>query len=147
MCPDQRANNRTRSPLRRMQSGASVVTAIFLLLLMAGLGALMVTLSTAQHAASAQDLQGSRAYQAARAGLEWGIYRAVRGAGICDASAALPALDDDLAPFRVIVECRRRTHTEAGEPVTVFRIVSTASSGEPGSASRVERRIEATGVR
>jgi MSHA biogenesis protein MshP len=54
--------------------GFSLPTAIFLLVILALLGAFMVSLSTTQNVMSAQDVQGSRAYNAARAGMEWALY-------------------------------------------------------------------------
>lgn len=60
---------------KRYAAGVSIVTAIFLLVVLASLGAAIVTLSTGQHATSTLDLLGSRAYEAARAGIEYGVYR------------------------------------------------------------------------
>ena len=61
-------------PLRQAR-GFSIVSAIFLLVVLSLLGSLMLTFSTVQHITGAQDVQGSRAYQAARAGIEWGLYQ------------------------------------------------------------------------
>ncbi|MFA6442609.1 MAG: hypothetical protein WCV99_09745 [Sterolibacterium sp.] len=57
------------------QHGFSIVAAIFILVVLAALGAFMVTVSTTQAIGSALDIQGSRAYQAARSGIEWGVFR------------------------------------------------------------------------
>jgi len=63
-------------PLRRsLQSGVTIVSAIFILVVLAALGAFIVTVSTSQQIGSALDVQGSRAYQAARSGIEWGVYQ------------------------------------------------------------------------
>ena len=83
-------NNRHSS----RHNGFAAIAAIFLLVALAALGAFMVTFSNTQQLTSAQDLQGSRAYWAARAGLEWGIVRGA-GASACPStrfptSAALP---------------------------------------------------------
>lgn len=63
---------------RRKSRGVAMLTAIFLLVVVAGLGVAVVTLTTTQQAGSAMDVQGQRAYQAARAGIEWGLYIAQR---------------------------------------------------------------------
>ena len=55
--------------------GFAIVSAIFILVVLSVLGAAMVSLSTSQHLGSAQDVQGARAYQAARSGVEWGLYQ------------------------------------------------------------------------
>ena len=57
------------------QRGFSLISAIFLLVVIAALGTFAVTISTTQHMGAAQDVMGARAYQAARAGIEWGAYR------------------------------------------------------------------------
>lgn len=129
------------------QRGFAVITAIFLLLLMAALAAMMVTLSSAGNVTSAQDVQGGRAYQAARSGLEWGIYQALIPAspGTCNASTVLPALANDLAPFVVTVTCNSATVTEGAKSVIVSTISSTATLGAAvGSPHYVERRLQAT---
>ncbi|HZW14196.1 MAG TPA: hypothetical protein VFF81_13520 [Noviherbaspirillum sp.] len=142
MCPDRSSVRIERRVTLVSQRGVSIVAAIFLLLLLAGLAALMSTLSMTQHATSAQDVQGSRAYQAARAGVEWGVYRALRD-GVCASSASLPALADDLQQFTVEVKCTETSTTEAGVSVTVYRIVSVATSGALGRPNYVERQLEA----
>lgn len=67
-----------RQRICRPPRGFGIVTAVFLLVVLAGLGAALVNLSSAQHTASTLDVQGARAYQAARAGIEWGLYRQLR---------------------------------------------------------------------
>jgi MSHA biogenesis protein MshP len=58
---------------RHASGGFATIVALFLLVVLAALGAFMVSISTSQQVGSAQDIQGTRAYWAARAGLEWGI--------------------------------------------------------------------------
>ena len=55
------------------QNGFTIVQAIFILVVLALLGTYMVRLSTVQQSTTTQALLQARAYQAARAGLEWGI--------------------------------------------------------------------------
>ena len=57
------------------QSGFGVIAAIVILVILSGLGAFVVSLTTTQSISLAQDVQGARAYQAARAGSEWAIAR------------------------------------------------------------------------
>jgi MSHA biogenesis protein MshP len=98
-----RIHSRIR-PARR-QAGVGIVTAIFLLVVLAGLAAAMVSLYTAQQTSSNVDLLGARAYQAARAGMEWGLFRQTR-AGQCAPLSrfALPA-GTSLSGFTVVVRC------------------------------------------
>lgn len=59
---------------QQRQRGVGIVTAIFLLVVIAGLIVAMVSVLTTQQTESAQDEQGARAYQAARAGIEWALF-------------------------------------------------------------------------
>lgn len=75
---------------RPWQRGVSVITAIFLLLLMAVLAAAIANMVSTSHVNLAADIGGARAYQAARAGVEWGIFQLDPNAQ----GAALPACVD-----------------------------------------------------
>lgn len=126
----------------RTERGFALVTAIFLLLVLAGLGAFMVSFSTVQHSTSAQDIQGSKAYQAARAGLEWGLYQALQTPACAGATLTMTGA---LAGFSVAVVCQNAgSFTENATPVNIYRITSTASYGQAGSSTYVERELEAT---
>jgi MSHA biogenesis protein MshP len=97
-----------RYPRRLRQAGVGLVTAIFLLVVLAGLAVAMVSVYTAQQASSNLDLQGARAYQAARAGLEWGLFRQLRtnpkDGCINGATFGMPA-GTSLSGFTVVVSC------------------------------------------
>jgi MSHA biogenesis protein MshP len=55
--------------------GFSLPTAIFLLVILALLGAFMISLSSTQNVTSAQDVQGFKAPTRRRgAGMEWALY-------------------------------------------------------------------------
>lgn len=76
--------------------GFAIVSAIFILVVLAALGAFIVNISTSQQIGSALDVQGVRAYQAAHAGIEWGLYRVTRDGPTDDgtnyaAMVAIPA--------------------------------------------------------
>lgn len=129
------------------QRGFSVVAAIFLLLLFAGLAALMMTMGTVQHGTAAQDVRGARAYQAARAGVEWGIYQLTRN-GACAASAN-PVFGGALAEFTVTVNCAAAgasPFVEDGNAVSISTITATAvpTGIVVGNLGYVERQIRVT---
>jgi MSHA biogenesis protein MshP len=133
------------------EQGFSVVSAIFLMVTLALMGAFMITFSATQHSTATQDVQGSRAYQAARAGIEWGLYQVLRGSNYCTGATAagvavgLPALADDLAGFSVAVTCDSKTaYTDGGASGNIYQITSLASSGIAGTSSRVERKVRVT---
>ncbi|MBI3903717.1 MAG: hypothetical protein HY306_12380 [Nitrosomonadales bacterium] len=131
------------------ENGFALVTAIFLLVVLASLGAIMMTFFSAQQQSSALDVMGARAYQAARAGLEWGEYQALRGGGACAANTALAAgtLGGTLNGFAVNVTCASSVHNDPGTAtgtVTIYNLTSTASQGNAGLPDYVERQVSAT---
>lgn len=114
-----------------------MITAVFLLLLFAALGAFMVSMSSTQHASSATDVQGSRAYWAARTGIEWGAYQALQPAPSCVATNNLSGP----AGLGITVQCTSSTYTEGANPdgaprtVTVYQLTATACSPPTAAGS------------
>jgi MSHA biogenesis protein MshP len=90
----------------RRQAGVGIVTAIFLLVVLAGLGTAMVGIYTSQQSSANLDLLGARAYQAARAGMEWGIFQRRRNNLACPFTQRvdMPA-GTSLSGFTVFVTC------------------------------------------
>jgi len=127
------------SPAHR-QRGFSIISALFLLVVLAVLGGFMATFSSIQHTTSAMDVRGAQAYQAARAGAEWGIYRALRNTpAICAAGSFT------VDGFAVTVGCEESVqYMEGVTQVTIYTITSTASSGQVGKFNHVERQIQVT---
>ena len=58
---------------RRNSRGFALASAIFILVVLAALAVGITLLTTQSQTGVARDMLGSRAYQAARAGLEWRI--------------------------------------------------------------------------
>ena len=120
------------------QRGFAAIAAIFLVVVLAALGGFMLTFSNTQQLTSAQDVQGSRAYWAARAGLEWGIASA---AAACPASPTTLTVDT----FTVLITCTLQAYAEAGATVNILQFTSVASSaGAVGSVGFIERSLSAS---
>ncbi len=131
--------------MKKRQTGFSIVSAIFLLVVLSFLGLAMVTFSTNQQQSSALDVRGDRAYQAARTGVEWGAYQILRNGGSCAPSTALPALAGTLSGFSVTVTCSFSAASEvnaASGTVTVYGLTSIATQGTTGQPDYVERQIQ-----
>jgi MSHA biogenesis protein MshP len=131
------------------QRGFSLAAAIFILVILAGLSAGIIALSTSQHLTQAQDIQGTLAYQAARSAAEYSVYQVAQGGVACTsgscALAAPPTLDAPLDLFTTQLACScYGPYDEAGESRTVYRVTATAATGTIGSIGRVERQITAT---
>ncbi len=134
----------------RTESGFVLPTAIFLLVILAALGGYMVSLSRTSHLSSALDIQGGRAYQAARAGIEWAAWQVVdpqtqppTSTTPCPAATTL-TLTGTLAAFAVNVSCTRTVETDGADMVAIYQITSTATSGLPGEVDYVDRQIQAS---
>ncbi len=127
-----------------------MITAIFLLVVLGTLGTMMVTFFAAQQKSSAQDVMGSRAYQAARAGIEWAAFNIAPPAATpwpgCVPVTPLGPLAGSLAPFAVTINCVVTPVLEGtGITINVYSITSTAvAGGLPGNPDYVERVITAT---
>lgn len=134
--------------MRNIQHGFSIITAIFMLVVLSFLGIAMVSFSTSQHQSSAMDVMGSRAYQAARAGIEWQAYYVVSSPA--SAAAAIPqclpnnplgGLGGTLSPFTVTVNCVAASHVEGASTIWIYDVTSTAqtggAAGNPGFVERV----------
>ncbi|GAB4295301.1 MAG: hypothetical protein Kow0096_12030 [Thiohalomonadaceae bacterium] len=123
---------------QRHLHGFSLVSALFLLVVLGALGAYMVGISGTQQFTTVQALQGAKAYHAARSGTEWGIAAAIAG-GACPADTTLAG--GDLNGFQVDVTCTSTSHQEAGSTYNVYEITAFAQTntpayGQPGYAAR-----------
>lgn len=111
--------------------GFGLVAAMFLMIIVTLVILAMARLSTSQHGTLSLALQQARAYQAARAGLEWGIARALN-AGTCGAGS--PSLaSGNLSEFAVAVTCTAHNYTDGADAITIYRLTATAQNGAPGS--------------
>jgi len=126
-------------------SGFSLVTAIFLLVVLAALGAAMVRFSGAQQTTVAMDIQSARAYQAARAGIEWGAYQALKTPAFSCAGApfTLSFSGANLVGFTTQVACNSTSHSEGGNTITLFEFSANAHYGVANTPDFVAREVGA----
>lgn len=124
-----------------VQSGFAAIAAIFLVVVLAAFGAFMVSVSNTQQLNSAQDVQGSRAYWVARAGLEWAIASQGVGTTTCFGGATPPTA---LEGFTLTISCALSSYTEGATTVRIFRHTAVASTGTVGSVGFVERSVSAS---
>jgi len=149
---------------RSREHGFTLVSAIFILVVLTALAAFLIVVSTTQQIGSVLDVQGARAYQAARAGIEWGAYQIwsrnpTRNANVnCDGSSnasvttsfGFPAAAATLSGFTVTVTCTVATDANGGP--TLFGVEAIACNqpsggacpGNAANAGYVERDMKAT---
>lgn len=132
-----------------------MVAVIALLAVLAVFGVSVVVISTTQQVGAALDLQGVRAYHAARGGLEWGMFHLLRGGLACaDIDGRTLVYGDNLAGFRATLACRATTHEEGSASVTLFSVTATGCTESatcprpagptPPPVAYVERQLRVT---
>lgn len=133
------------------QEGFTIASAIFILVVLAGLAAAILTVSTGQQMSSTNDFLGSRAYWAARSAAEWGLKQTLlpdetAGARTVPTCMAVPQAVSlpGIAGLTVqITNCRRDgPFTDGGRTLYAYAVTANASTGTPvGSATHVEREV------
>ncbi len=109
---------------RRIAAGFSIVTALFLVVVLSALAVAVMSLTTAQQTSSALDVLGARAYEAARSGVEYGLYqRQINGS--CVASRSFP-LGATLSSFTVTVLCTVNATPGMGASLNQTSVTATA---------------------
>jgi MSHA biogenesis protein MshP len=126
------------------REGFSLVSALFILVVLASAGAFALRLVGAERRSSSLGLVGARAYHAARSGLEWGIAKVVATPTTCPASGAFTLSGGALGGFDVAVSCALTSHVEGAATTNVFVITAFAQRGSFGSADYASRRLQAT---
>ncbi len=109
--------------MKTRQRGLGAITIIVVLVLLAGLAAAIVRLGSAAQTTAAQELLAARAAQAARAGLQWGLYQAFKGPWTaCAGTSSTLDLGAENG-MRVTVSCSSTLYNEGesapGTPATV----------------------------
>ena len=152
----------------RIARGFTIVTAVFLLVVLSLLGVFIVSVTGLQQSSQQLDVLGVRAYMAARAGIEWGAWQVLDPnndlpgfggtanlAPCPGATTHLTGLGGSLSPFTVTVTCNAAINaptTEGNRNVAAYLVVATACNQpaagacpNPAPASGyVERQLQAT---
>jgi len=137
--------HREHGPLLKVkggkQRGFGLVAAMFLIIVIAAVIAVMWRLSVTQSATNTLSLQQARAFQAARAGLEYGIARSL-------ANPSQACSSFNLEGFQVVVFCESSTVSQASAPeegrdLVFHRVEATATYGSPGDPDYAYRQLTA----
>jgi MSHA biogenesis protein MshP len=119
------------------EKGFSIITALFILLVLAVLGGFMVTMSGVQSRTSLWAFQGAQAYHAARSGLEWGSFQALNG-------SCVPFTPLNIEGFNVTVNCQQQGPiTEGNQSYSVYQLTALAEQGIYGNGDYVSRQLQA----
>jgi MSHA biogenesis protein MshP len=159
----------TTRPDRRASRGFAIVSAIFILVALAALAVAITVITTRANTGQALDIIGSRAYQAARTGLDWAAYQVLDPANVtatagnaplpnCPGVALAAACPTQAAPatavfpsggfagsvlagVAVTVSCHCADFVESARNVRVYQLRATATLGSGQTA--VERQVQA----
>lgn len=125
--------------LKPRERGFGLVAAMFLIIIIAVVIATMARLAVTQNATTSLAIQQARAYQVARAGLEYGIERVLNDEGCANFS---------LDGFDVLMSCTLSSapvlEEEGKTSATLFyAIEATATFATPASPDYVYRKLTA----
>lgn len=120
------------------ERGFALVAALFVMIVIALVVLAMARLSANQHGSNSLAIQQARAYQTARAGLEWGIHTVTRpGTVDCSGFGSNPfnvlLAGSNLSEFAVQVSCSVTAYAENGGTRYIYQLTATAQNGSPAT--------------
>jgi MSHA biogenesis protein MshP len=134
-------------------AGSALISAIFLIVVLAALGASMVNLSTVQEDTVTKSVLAARVYYGAKAGIDWAVQRTISDPAATptrcvtgpnpEFPATITLTATGLAGVSVAVTCAQSQHG-AGTTAFTYYLTSIATTGTVGTPSYAERRMEAT---
>lgn len=119
--------------IRIKNSGVTIMSSVFILLVMALTAQFIVDISTDTMAGNNILLQGGRATYAAKSGVEWGLTTAVANSA-CPAATTIPVNQGGLIGFSAYVTC---TSPSANK----YNITAVATYGTFGQFGYVKRTV------
>ncbi len=132
-----------------------MVSALFIIVVLAALGTALGNISMRQHLGSVSELDAARAVLAARAGLEWGAFQVLRNPA---APAAAPAcfggtnmvLAGTLSGMTVTISCTRTpgagTVTDGDSALVFYQLVANACNAPTSGACPATGTVQPTYV-
>ena len=129
---------------RYVAAGFALVPALFLVVVLGALAAVAIRVGSGQQHAVTMGLMQTRALVAARAGVEWGAYRALQTGGSCVSSSTLTLTEVAATGFAVAISCAATTFTNGTVTSTSYVIRSVATYGTYGQPSYVRRVVSST---
>lgn len=132
----------------KRQKGLGAIAAIIVLVILASMAAAIVSISTTQQMSSAQDVLSARAWQAARAGNEWGLYKALKGSWSTCSGVSETLAPSPIPGLNVTVYCDSKEFNEGEDPpgtankvrfYEIRAVACSASSCPSATASEIAR--------
>ena len=124
----------------KKQSGVSVVTAIFLVIVLALMGAGMVSLLTTSQQSISHEITSAKAYMAGRSCLQWGMYQSIYTPAAANSSNTITFNNN--ASGLLNSQCATTISTITNDSLTFYNINAVAkfgSSVDPEFSQRTMR--------
>lgn len=122
------------------QRGFTLVTTLFLLVVVSALAAYLVQLSTVQHLSSGLTVRGLQARYALTSGLEWALFELNR-TGACPTLPASVTVEG----FQVTLQtCNATSFTEGLDSYQLFDLTLSAARGSFGNVDYTQVRMRAS---
>lgn len=132
------------------QRGFGLISAIFLIVVVAAVAAYMLQVSTVQVGTVSRGVSGERAYWAAKAGVQWSVRYVLDNATGSPHSDATQfcGTDIDGATFTVngytvTMKCDPYLFSDPQDR-SIYHVTATASRGSPGTPEYVSRAVRAS---
>ncbi len=124
------------------QRGFSLIAAVFLIVVLAVLGAFAVRIGSTQQQTVSLSIAQARALAAANTGIEFGSQQVLNG-GNCG-TTTLVLTEMSLSGFTVKVGCTAVSHTALTLPKTSYALDAVAHKGAYGTPDYVSRHVTRT---
>jgi MSHA biogenesis protein MshP len=134
----------------------ALITAIFLIVVLVAIALAAVTLSSVEQDTGTKSLVSTKVYYGAKAGLDWGVQRAVAARSCVASTGPFNLTQGALSGISVTVTCSATAHGTTSCtgaactggaspcPCVAYFITSTATNGTLGNPNYAERHVEAT---
>lgn len=127
----------------RFNKGIALPMAIFVLVVLSAMVGYLMRMFLLSNISATQEILATRAYFAARAGVEWAAYQVLLpGSTAMQACPVGQTLT--INGFAVALSCQPYSYSDTSgtENLTVYQLLATASQGTQGGQDYVERQIQ-----
>jgi MSHA biogenesis protein MshP len=125
----------------RRIGGFTLMSTLFLLVVVSALAGYLVNISTAQHLGSALTVNTVRARHAALSGIDWLSYRVSYVSNTCPPLPTAMTIEGFVVQ---VTACRMTDVSEGGDSYRLFDVTVNASRGAFGDADYVNLAVRAT---
>ena len=116
----------------KQEKGFVFVSAVVIVVMLAIFGVAMVLMGSLQQRQSALDVDTARAYQAAKTGIEVGLYQIQTPILPPACTSGSFNAGGELSKFTITVQCTQTAVNDGTQPLTVYVVQSNACSNPTG---------------